>query len=139
MAILFKDEQRHRAEWEQLKSKNHYVTDILTDLAAWVYRTMKKDVTITMIYRRQEEQDAIYKGTKNSLGVEYDKHPWKSDHQFWNCVDIRSKNFTPEEIEDIEYYLNTKHNPFNKLKWTAKCHTVAGGAPHFHIQFIRKV
>lgn len=140
MGLFFKDETRHQLEWDQLGSKNNALREIIIDVAKWIQKTYGKDTVITHIYRRQSEQDAFYKGKKNSKGVEYDKHPWKSDHQFWNSTDLRSKNlYTDEEIKGIENYVNTKYNAKNKLAWTCKCHKVDGQEWHFHFQFISKV
>lgn len=85
---------------------------------------LKKDITLTDLYRTQEEQDAIYKDIPN-----YNK---KSVHQYWRGVDIRSRDFTIEEIEKIAQFMNlitydVKHK-------TCIYHKVKGNVYHLHIQ-----
>jgi hypothetical protein len=71
-----------------------------------------------MIYRTQKEQDEIYAGTFRGTRS-YDKNPWKSPHQVWTALDIRSKIYTEEEIYKIKKYLNDKYNSSNYYKTTA--------------------
>ena len=89
-----------------------------------------------MIYRSDQEQNDIYKGTIRN-GRSYDQNPWKSPHQFWQAADIRSTIFTDNETKDIENYLNSKYNNTNYYRWTAKCHKIGEGAYHFHIQYYK--
>lgn len=129
MIIEFKNRARQEAELEQLKSKNHHLYDLINELSHHIQKKYNKIIVLTEIYRRQEEQERYYgKGTLK-----------KSNHQLWNAVDIRSRDFTSKEIKEIEDYLNTKYNPFNQCKFTALFHEVNGNGEHFHIQFIKKV
>ena len=124
------DAKRLKREFRELRTKNRPLALLLVDLYRYVQNKHNKDITITMLYRKQEEQDSIYKHHPK-----YHIKPWKSPHQFWHGVDIRSMNFTRVEIVDIEQYLDNKYNKPNYYKWTAKCHIVSAGAEHFHIQF----
>lgn len=86
----------------------------------------KKDITVTEIFRTQEEQDSYYKDHES-----YKEKPWKSVHQYWRGADVRSKNFEHEEIQKITNWLNmvhysTKHN-------TCVYHDIGLGE-HWHIQ-----
>lgn len=126
------DSDRLKHEFVILRKENQPLARLLIDLYHHVDNVFEKDVIMTMIYRSQDEQDAIYKDNPK-----YEKKPWKSPHQFYQAVDIRSSNFTQDEIEKVEKYLNDKYNKLNYYSWTAKCHKVGEGAYHFHIQYYR--
>lgn len=127
--------KRLKDELESLKTKNNSLFDLLEDLNKHCLNKYNRTILITMIFRTQEEQDDVYKGTKNSAGVAYNEKPWKSPHQFWHSVDLRSSVFSKVEIKEIEDYLNSKYNSSNYYKWSAKCHDVGLG-DHFHIQYV---
>ena len=126
------DSDRIKSEFSSLRKENKPLARLIIDLYRYVDKQHKKDVVMTMIFRKQSEQDSIYRDNPK-----YKKKPWKSPHQFWQAVDIRSKIFNDDEIKDIENYLNSKYNSSNYYKWTAKCHKVSGGAYHFHIQYYK--
>lgn len=119
-----------------LKDKNEDLYNLVQDVAKYTSNKFNKFITITMIFRSQEEQDSIYQGKINSVGRKYDENPWKSPHQFWHSVDLRSRDFTKNEIKDLVDYINNKYNSDNFYKWTAKNHDVGLG-DHFHIQYAR--
>lgn len=123
---------RIKQEFGKLRRENRPLAMLLIDLYHYVDKKFQKDVVMTMIYRTQDEQDAIYRNNPR-----YEKRPFKSPHQFWHAVDIRSRTFSDDEIEDIENYLNSKYNDSNYYKWTARCHKVGDGAYHFHIQYYK--
>lgn len=127
------DSERLKGELNQLKTVNPGLYDLLYDICDYCNREFKKTVVITMIYRTDEEQDEIYKDDEK-----YKARPFKSPHQYWHALDLRSKTFTPEEIKMVENYLNTKYNGSNYYTWTAKDHIVLNGASHFHIQYSKK-
>lgn len=138
MPIAFKTD-RIRKEFDKLTTKNWELRQLLVDLNEYTELTFKKNITITMIDRTQEEQDAIYRGTVRR-GRSYDKIPWKSWHQFWIATDIRTRNFTIFEIKNIVNYLNRVYTGVNKRPKTATFHEVtkADGTKmgkHFHIEF----
>ena len=131
--ILFKnDSERLKQEYEELKSKNLDLFNILQDIAEFCFFNYGKYIRITMIYRTQEEQDDIY---KNDL--KYQQKKFQSPHQVWAAVDIRSKTFENHEIKEIEDYLNDTYNLTNYFQWTARNHTVGLGF-HFHVQYVKK-
>ena len=126
------DQQRLKDEFKQLQLKNAYLHNLANELNDYTNKKFKKGIVITMIYRTQAEQDYLYRNSKK-----YAKKKFKSPHQFWQGLDIRSRTFTPAEIRDIVAWLNRKHNKNQGYyKWTAKCHNVGSGR-HFHIQFSR--
>lgn len=132
LPIEFKNgSARLSSEYKQLSTENPYLYNLINDLNQYINDTFSKNLVITMIYRTQAEQDYLYRNS-----AKYKERKFKSPHQFWHGVDIRSRTFTSEEIAKIEQYINDKHNAANYYKWTAKNHTVGSGY-HFHIQFSR--
>jgi uncharacterized protein YcbK (DUF882 family) len=124
-----RNKKRLKKEFEQLKKLNPELYQLVTELSHYTQTEFGKNIVITMIYRSQKQQWEIY-------GKDYKK---KSPHMFWQSVDIRSKTFTKDEIDNIVEYLNSYYNQGNWYDWTAKCHTVGDGAEHFHIQlYIQK-
>lgn len=126
--------ERLKKEWNLLFQKNEHLWDLIIDAHVYCYQQFGKYIVVTMIDRTQAEQDEIYKDDPK-----YNEKPYKSPHQFFHAVDLRSSTFETHEIEQLVNYLNTKYNSTNYYKWTAKCHAVINGAEHFHIQFVRKV
>lgn len=129
LPIEFKTD-RIKQEFEQLKTENSKLRALLVHLNEVVNARFEKNLTLTHIFRTQEQQDSFYKDSEK-----YKKRKFKSPHQFWHGADIRSRTFTSEEIAWIEDYLNGKYNTKNYYKWTAKCHNVGLG-DHFHLQYI---
>jgi len=118
-------------EFLHLDEHNVPLEELVWDVASYCKKQFNKDITITMIWRHQTEQDDIYKDNE-----QYQIQEFKSPHQFWQAVDLRSSIFTEEEIDDIVKYLNDKYNESNYYKWTAKNHNVGRG-DHFHIQYYK--
>ena len=132
--IEFKNgSNRLKSEYDTLSSKNQALKLLIDDLAFFIKDNLNKTLVITMIYRTQEEQDGLYKNDPK-----YQIRKFKSPHQFWHSVDIRSLIFTDLEIKQIEDYLNKKYNPTNYYNWTARNHKISGQQFHFHIQFSSK-
>lgn len=133
--VKVKEENKERltAELPILMKENKPLYDLLFDLAEFIKESFSKELIITMIFRTDDEQDAIYKDDPKYITKKF-----KSPHQIHQAADIRSKIFTSEEIKKIEDFLNTKYNPVNVYAWTAKNHKVGAGAEHFHIQLLEK-
>lgn len=87
------------------------------------------EITITDVLRTQEEQDSIYGDNTN-----YIEKPWKSVHQYFRGVDIRSKDMTGPMINDLRDLLNTI--PYDENRPNKKTCIVkdVGRGLHFHIQ-----
>lgn len=115
--------------FEELKSKNHQLHDLVVDVARFIEKTLKKDTTITEIYRTKEQQKKIYGQDTKKI----------SPHMLYHAVDLRSHTFTESEIIQICKYINDKYGPYNHYKITAFCHEVNNHGKHFHIQFVTKV
>lgn len=122
------DSQRIKNELIELKTKNRELFDLIIDLYHYADHNFNKDVVITMIYRTQEEQESIY-------GSGYSK---KSPHQFYHAIDIRSRLYTQDEMNQMVKYLNERYNKNNYYKWTTKVHEVGDHGMHFHIQLVKK-
>ena len=102
---------------------------ILLDLAFFVARKYDLILTITELYRTQEEQNHIY-----ANNPKYQKEPWKSVHQYWRGADVRV-DFSPNTLVAILKYLNSNYiyDPKRPQKPTAIVHNVGRGN-HIHIQ-----
>lgn len=137
--IKFKNSSKRLSdEYSQLRYNNNSLWELIqNDLVPWVEHTFNKDITVTMIFRTEEEQNSIYGGVIRSDGRSYDDRPWKSPHQFYHAIDLRSHDFTSDEIIAIENFLNNRHNDLNYYRWTAKNHSVGLGN-HFHIQYVNR-
>lgn len=129
---LFKT-PRLRDELSKLLEKNKELHDLIIDLNSYAQDNFEQTVTITMIYRTQAEQDYLYRNSER-----YQKKKFKSPHQFWQAVDVRSLDFTERQIKELVDWINARMNPTNYYRWTAKCHEVGGNGRHFHIQYLRK-
>lgn len=127
------DSERLKSEYDQLKTKNNHLYNLLHDICIFCSTNFNKTVVITMIYRTEAEQDSIYKDDPK-----YKVRKFKSPHQFWQAIDLRSRTFTPDEINKLVNYINTIYNKTNHYAWTAKNHNVGLG-DHFHIQYNKKV
>jgi len=127
------DSQRIKDELAALKKHNKPLYDLIIDLYKWIGKELGKDTIITMIYRTQKEQDALY-----SHSEKYKQKPWKSPHQFHHAIDLRTWIYTDEEIAKIVKYLNDKYNDSNYYRWTSKAHEVGSNGMHFHIQYYKK-
>lgn len=127
------DAQELKEQLGSLKRENKKLYDLVIDLYKWIDKEIGKDTIITMIYRTAAQQDALY-----SHSEKYKDKPWKSPHQFWHAVDLRTWIYTQEEIDRIVKYLNDKYNDSNYYKWTARAHEVGNNGMHFHINYIIK-
>jgi hypothetical protein len=98
-------------------------------LSGFVYDAFGKTLTITGIYRTQDEQNAIYKDNED-----YQKDPWLSFHQFWRGIYFRSIYFTDPELTEIEQFLNNNflYDKIGAHK-TALIHNIGVGN-HLHVQ-----
>ena len=123
-------------EFIELLERNPGLHQLIVDTCAYCKATFGKDITITMIYRTDAEQDSLYQNDAKYLAKKF-----KSPHQFYHAVDLRSSTFETSEIKVLVDYLNSVYNKTNYYNWTAKCHDIDGTGPqaeHFHIQFIKK-
>ena len=116
----------------QLKLKNLQLYDLICAIGQEAADCFDKFVTITHIFRKQKEQDHLYKGHQR-----YDRKKFKSPHQFWHGVDLRSGYFTDYEVQHLVDFANARNDKDNYYKWTAVFHDVGHGE-HIHIQFAPK-
>ena len=125
--IQFKSERQQR-EWNdgQLGPK---LIDIMNMVNLYSELVFNKSIVITDIYRTQKEQDDIY-----YYNQDYQKKPWKSVHQYWRGVDIRSSIYDEEEIKELVKLANkVTYDPARPDKKTSLYHTVGSGL-HVHFQ-----
>lgn len=126
------DSQRLKDEYRKLSSKNGKLYDIVNDLNTFSNKNFGKSILLTMVYRLESEQDYLYRNSEK-----YKQRKFKSPHQFWHAVDLRSRTFSKEEIKIMVDYVNVKYNDDNYYRFTADYHTVGAGW-HFHLQFAKK-
>ena len=120
------------AEYDQLKVKNPALAALLSDLSDYVGAEFGKDVVVTMIFRTQAQQEAIYgKGTKR-----------KSPHMFWHAIDIRDWIYSADEKKEIIAWLKSGYDSTNHSNYipqagsrTVWLHQVGTNGMHFHIQY----
>lgn len=124
--IKFKTD-RIEKEFDQLYSKNMDLYQIVV-FAMYASQTKyKKDLIITEVYRTQEEQDKYYKG----------KNKFRSPHQDWKAVDIRTFHLETKEIKDLVKIINSRYNSTSKYIPVAFYHDIGLGK-HIHIQYKRR-
>ena len=126
-----KSRKRLQDEHAELRTHNMDLYNILGELDVYAHEKYKKNIIITMIYRTAAEQDHLYRNS-----AKYAKKKFKSPHQFWHGVDIRSRTFTEAEIKHLVTWMNKKFKKGNYYKWVAKCHDIGSGM-HFHIQYAK--
>jgi len=124
--------KRVAQEFAKLEQKNPCLRKIMIDMAHFIKKEFKKDMTVVMFYRTQKEQDYIYRNSKR-----YKRRKFISPHQIWHAADIRSFTFKRNEIDKIVDYVNKKYDSSNHYTKTAMYHKVYNGVMHFHIQFIK--
>jgi len=132
--IKFKT-SKQQSEWE---SGN--VDLRLVYIIQWMQRYLEMvypnyNITITDVYRSQEEQDNIYLNSDDpELVKKYKKKPWKSVHQYWRGVDIRTTDMRGKMAYRISNLLaQIPYDENRPQKKTAIFHNVGTGQ-HCHIQ-----
>lgn len=121
--VQFKTD-RIEQEFEQLYSKNLELYQIVIFANYKLAEISKKNLVITEIYRTQAEQDKYYKGKKK----------FKSPHQRWLAVDIRTRHLSKKEVKLLVEAINKRYNSINRYNPSAFYHSIGRGH-HIHIQF----
>lgn len=120
--INFK-EKRQADEWLDHRLDNR-LRVIVYALAGFAFDRFMKNIVITEIMRTEEERREIYKdlpSMRDVVGV----------HEVWRAIDIRTVNFSPDEIGELVGFLNSNFDYTGRLA-TAVSHAVIGF--HIHIQ-----
>lgn len=118
--------KRQCDDFAKLGINNPKLLNIITLLDHYTILQLKKEITITDVFRTKEEFDSLYSATPA------ENRPKDSPHCHWNAVDIRSSDFTSEEIKDMLQFLNTFKNSNGKP--VAIYHAISGNVNHFHVQ-----
>ena len=127
--------QRVGKEFQELKTKNAPLAQLILDLTDYVSLEFKKDVMMTMIFRTQQEQYDLYAKTDGP------KTKRKSPHMRWEAVDIRDWIYTAPEKAAIGKFLKSNYDATNQMaalpsgSKTYWLHKIKGQAMHFHIQY----
>jgi len=132
-SLLFKDDSpRLSKEYQELNNKNPILREIVDDVAAKVYKDLKEPIVITQIFRTQKEQDRLYR-----YSGKYKRKKFKSPHQFYQAIDLRSWKFSRRYIRKLKRYINKKYNEGNYYRLTFTYHAIKGNIKHIHIQFAK--
>lgn len=132
--VKFKNKStRLENEYNKLKTKNPTLYKIVQELNEYANEMYDKNLLVTMIYRKQSEQDYLYRNSSR-----YKQRKFKSPHQFWHAIDLRSRTFTDIEIADMVGYVNSKYDDKNHYRFTADFHQVGNNGFHFHINYAKK-
>ncbi len=109
---------------------NEKVKNIAVLLAFYSWNFFNKRLIITDILRTHQEQNHVYRDS-----AKYKKKPWRSVHEFWRGVDIRSHGLTDKEIKILVTIANTIEYDKNRPnKKTCLYHSVGKGGKHIHLQ-----
>ena len=129
--ISFKAD-RQQKEWEsrQVKDKLKLIVYIMAMVSFFLF---KKKITITDIFRTQEENDKIY-GWKLGCG----RKRKYSVHSAWRGVDIRIRGYKKEQLKILvsignSFPYDVKRSRIKTAKWGDKLHT-----NHIHFQCFSK-
>ena len=94
----------------------------LHECACFVFTNFGKDIVITEVWRSPEEQAEICK----RVGKQY-----RSKHEFWDAVDLRSWIYNKEERRKLfDYMLELERHYLIRHIF----HRIPGGAWHFHVE-----
>lgn len=118
---------RIEKEFSQLYNKNIDLYQIVIFAMYASQSRYKKDLIITEVYRTQKEQDRYYKNKKK----------FRSPHQDWKAVDIRTFHLETSEIKDLVKTINKRYNSTSRYIPTSFYHGIGLGK-HIHIQFKRR-
>lgn len=99
--------QNEKDEWHS-GNVNPKLISIINILSMICFSLFNKIITITEVFRTQEENDKIYGWTESNNST----RPI-SVHTYWRGVDIRTFNFKKSEIEIIVNILNSI--PYKKI------------------------
>lgn len=116
-------------EYSKLSTYNPKMQSLLVMLDAWTRAQYNKEITLTHLFRTDQEQIDLYAQTPAA------ERPAKSPHQTWEAVDLRSTDWSKKQQDAMCELLNKSNtNPGGKK--TAFVHAIAGNVEHFHIQVL---
>ena len=128
---------RQREEWEsgQVDLRLVYLVSWIDGWRKIVYPDY--EFTVTDVFRTDEEQDKIYLNHNDPKVIEkYKKKPWKSVHQYFRGVDIRTYDMPGKMAYQLEQLLKQVPYDINRPRMrTAIFHNVGTGA-HMHLQVV---
>lgn len=118
---------REKNEFNDLCAKNPKLSNIVLCADIFARLNFGKEITLTHVLRTMEEHVALYSQTPP------DKRPATSPHMRHEAVDLRSRDFTAEEIRRLVDFLNM-FTVYGGQRRCAMHHAIAGNVNHFHIQ-----
>jgi hypothetical protein len=118
---------RIEQEFSDLQTKNPKLVCIINALAALCRYEFRKEITITDIYRSEDEYKALYAYNLSAM-------PTDRPHSSWLACDLRSSDFTDAEIRKMLTFLNMF--TYVSGKPVSFYHAIPGNAYHFHVQSV---
>ena len=116
-----------KKEFDDLIYKNPKLANIMHALDFFCTCSFGKQITITEVFRTQEEHDKLYAATDPAL------RPKTSPHCTYQAIDVRSSDYSDPQIQRMLGFLNCFVNSNGKA--VAIYHKIAGNAYHFHVQY----
>lgn len=114
-------EQRVQSEFGELSYKNKNLKNLLQALDLFCQAEFNKDITLTSIYRSEEENRLAGGMTKV--------------HCVWRAADVSIHDFDLAAQAKIINFCNTFTYRGTLGKHVALIHQVPGGAEHLHVQY----
>ena len=102
---------------------------IVFGVAGYVNYRWGKDITVTHILRSQWQQDQYYSTTPGYL-----QSPWKSVHQYGRGIDLRSRDFTKEQIAELADWVNENFPYDERNSHSTLIYHNIGLGKHLHLQ-----
>lgn len=115
---------RIEGEFHELPLRNKRLYTLIQVASQYSEFEFRKEITITDLHRTPEENAKLYVPNPE---------PINKPHTIWEGADLRSSIYTPQEIYKFVAFLNC-FTGFGGKRVTAFCHSIPGGAPHFHVQ-----
>jgi hypothetical protein len=121
--MLFKT-NRQAAEWRVMCEEGTSLVPVVMYAAAHCEARFQKTVVVTEILRTEAEHIALCQ----RLGIE----KYLTVHSFWRGVDLRSRDFTNQEVMLLVNSINARFE-YGGGKKVAVFHDVGAGS-HVHLQ-----
>ena len=116
MQVKFKDDSA-RLKDEFDSKVDHRLQYILTNLAGWIDANLNKELVITCLLRDATENAALPGSNPQSA------------HLRGDAADIRSRDFTTQEVDAIVAFIKKQWGPVVHCLF----HNPGGNAPHIHL------
>lgn len=120
--------QKQENEFTGLTQFNPKLSMVLLLLNQYTEIEFGRPITVTDLFRSQEDHDLLYANTTP------DKRPKSSPHMFWKAADLRAKDFTEAQIKKLLVFVNCFTYTSGQGRPVGIYHAITGNVHHFHIQ-----